>query len=104
MRHWGPIYRAAWIVVVLLVLIGVACMFAPRFRRLSEMQKRKTELAERLRRTEEETIALRSRQERFRTDPAFVEQVAREAGMVKPDETIFRYTNRAAGGAGGALP
>ena len=33
------------------------------------------------------------KQEKFRSDPAFVERTAREMGMVKPNETIFKFTN-----------
>lgn len=44
--------------------------------------------------TEEQTRELKRKQERFSADPAFVERTARESGMAKPNETIFKFTNK----------
>ena len=41
--------------------------------------------------------SLQEKQKRFSTGPAYVERVARETGMVKPDEVVFQYTNTPAG-------
>ena len=40
-----------------------------------------------------------SRQNRFQTDPAYVERTARQIGLVKTNETVFRITNEAPVGA-----
>ena len=37
---------------------------------------------------------LKNRQERFKNDPEFVERTAREMGMLKPNEVVFKFTNK----------
>ena len=36
---------------------------------------------------------LLEKQKRFGSDRAFVERIARESGRIKPDETVFKFTN-----------
>ncbi|NQU41276.1 MAG: septum formation initiator family protein [Lentisphaerae bacterium] len=93
MNKWGTIYRSAWALLIVLFVIGLVGIFLPKCHRLRQLQQRKAELQADNRKTEELTRALLSKQERFSTDPAYIERVARETGMVRPDEIIFQYTN-----------
>jgi cell division protein FtsB len=94
MNPWVAIYRFGWIALVILGLIGLICVFLPKYSTLRAMRTQKIEKEEETRRLEARIAELRSHQEKFLTDPAFVERTAREMGMVKPNETIFKTTNR----------
>ena len=77
--------------IVLAVVIGVR-VFEPK---LEEMRRLEGEL-ERARADVQRTAAqlrdLKAKQERLRTDPQYVEKVAREElGYSKPGETVFRF-------------
>lgn len=80
-------------VLFILFTIGLICVFLPRCHHLRQLQRHKAELQAENRETEALTRALQEKQKRFNTDPAYVERVARETGMVKPDEVVFQYTN-----------
>jgi len=90
MDYWRVIYKFAWILLIVIVPVGIGCMFAPRCSNLRFLHQKRAAIAEENRRTEETTRELRARQERFLSDPLFVERVAREAGMVKSNEVVFR--------------
>jgi cell division protein FtsB len=79
-------------------------VFVPRCNRLNALQRRKAALESKNRALEMETRELRTKQERFLTDPGFVEHTARETGMVKPGETVFRFTNDPNAVTAGARP
>jgi cell division protein FtsB len=81
------------VVLFILFTIGLICIFLPRCHHLRQLQQRKAELQAENRETEAMTRALQAKQKRFSTDPAYVERVARETGMVKPDEVVFQYTD-----------
>jgi len=93
MNHWLIIYRLAVGLLVVLFIVGVACVFLPQCNRLRELQRERIALQEDNRRTEALTRELRIKQEKFDTDPAFVVRTARETGRVMPNETVFKLTN-----------
>jgi cell division protein FtsB len=92
MDYWRIIYRCAWVLLIIVVPIGIGCMFVPRCSSLRHLHQKRAELAEENSRIEDATRELRARQERFLSDPLFVERVAREAGMVKSNEIVFRIS------------
>lgn len=85
------IYKFAWGLLILLCMIGLACIFVPKCQSLRALHRRKLALQEENRRAEGLIRDLRVNQERFAADSSFVERVAREGGMVKPDETVFKF-------------
>ena len=94
MNVWVLIYRIGWIALAVLIIIGVGSMFWPQIRQHQELQKREAALAEDIRLEEEMIKHLREQQERLRSDPRFVEKIAREElGYAKPDETIFKFVD-----------
>jgi len=92
-NYWTMTYRFAWLVLVLLVVIGLACVFIPKFREMNDLRQRRDDLQREGRATEAATRELRVKRERFSSDPRYVERVAKEAGMVKPGEIVFKFTN-----------
>lgn len=93
MNYWLIIYRFAVAIIVVLCLIGVMFMFLPKCYRISKLQQTKTQLENENKQRETDTRELRIKQERFTSDPAFVQRTAREVGMVKPHEVVFRFSN-----------
>ena len=91
MSHWTWIYRFLWIALGVLILAGMGFMFGPLIQQDRAYQSRESALRERIRADEERIRTLRMKQERFETDPAFVERIAHDLGLAKPDETIFRF-------------
>ena len=91
MNIWVLLYKFAWIVVVVACVIGVVCVFIPKAHSYRELQKRKVDLEENNARMEARARQLEMNQQRFRSDPDFVERIAREQGRAKPGETIFRF-------------
>lgn len=99
MNFWVMLYRFAWIIVIVCCVIAVICVFVPRAHTQQELQRRKRSLEDNNARLESRIRQLDEKQQRFRTDPEFVERIAREQGMAKPGETIFRFpsTNKVSG-------
>ncbi len=94
MNIWLVIYRVSCAAFAVIVIIAVVSIFLPRIRENEERQKRAAVLEEENRAKAEMTEELRDRQEQFRSDPRYVERIAREKlGKAKPGEVIFRFTD-----------
>jgi cell division protein FtsB len=91
-NQWVVIYRLAWGVLLVLFVIGLICVFLPRYEHFRALQRRKAELVDNNRTTRAAAQQLKENQVKFQTDPAFVERTAREAGMVKPGEKVFKFS------------
>jgi cell division protein FtsB len=93
---WRIIYRVALVLLAMVVPVGIACFFLPKCDRLRVLQSQKTVLEDENQRIEALTRELRAKQERFATDTNFVERTAREVGMAKSNEIVFRFTTPSA--------
>lgn len=93
MTGWNLVLRIVTGVVIALAIVGLVFLFLPRANQVRELQGRKADLETDNRATEQRIKDLKSQQEKFNSDPAFVERTARETGLIKPDETVFRMTN-----------
>lgn len=77
--------------VLLIILIGGTLMMCPDFRRSQSLKRQNAELQERIEAKKAEIEKLLENQRRFRTDPDFVESIARQNHRVFPGELIFIY-------------
>ena len=93
MNYWVTMYRFAWGVLIVLCAIGLACVFVPKCRSLQDLHQEKVVLEEENSGAEGRIKDLRVKRERFASDPLFVERTARESGMVKPHETVFKFSS-----------
>lgn len=93
MNIWSIIYRFSWGLLALLIVIGFILIFTPKARKLAELQRVKAELELRNAERTEQIRDLQERQERFVSDPEYVEHTAREAGLVSPGEIVYKFTN-----------
>ena len=94
MSPWLIIYRSAWGLLLVLILIGLVFLFLPKCHSIRALQDKRGALEEEAREIAEDTRALQERRERFQSDPVFVERVAREAGMVRQNEVVFKFSPR----------
>lgn len=99
MSYWIKIYRIAWCVLALIALVTLVFLFLPKVRKYRELQGERVEKREQNSEKKEAIQDLRTKQEKFRNDPGFIEHTARGIGMAKSDETIFRFTNSGAASA-----
>ena len=90
---WDNVYRFVWLVIALIFAIVLVMAFVPRCRRLTELKKRRADLQEQIRLQEIVTQEMREKQNEFTKDPGYVERVAKEAGMIRPDEVVFKASN-----------
>jgi cell division protein FtsB len=81
----GPVVRAA--VILLLLLLVTAGVQS--WRDLTEARELKSSLEERIAATEESIVILRDRTQRIESDPAILEQLAREElGWVRDSDIV----------------
>lgn len=85
------VYRIAGIIALIIFAIGAICLFVPKYREYAGLQKKRDIMVEQNREKSEQIKALKEKQERFTTEPAFVERTARKAGMVTKDEIVYKF-------------
>jgi len=93
MSIWNIIYRFTWVVLTAMILVAFGVMFWPLVMEHRELQRKETELRDSIRVDELRIRELKLKQERFANDPAFVERIAHEIGLARPNETIFRFVD-----------
>ena len=93
MSFWVTVYRFSWGVLGILLFVGVLCIFLPQYNRYQQLEQKEAQLQEEIRREESLLNEYQLRQKRFRTEPQFVERVAHDMGMAKPDEVLFKFTD-----------
>jgi len=96
MSYWSVIWRFTWVVTAVLLVIGLVTLFMPKCRSFQDLQSRRLNLTEENGKLRGQIHELEQNQQRFKTDPEFVERLAREQGRVKPGETLYKVagTNR----------
>lgn len=91
MNIWQDIYKTALMALVVLILLGMALLLAPKIRRQYTYQDKIDQLEEDIRQQSEYLNKLRVNQERFKSDPEFVERVAHEKGRARTNEVLFTF-------------
>jgi len=93
MDYWRTIYRFSWMLLALLAVIGIVCIFAPKCHNITSLQNTKATLERQNREKELGIAEVKTKRDRFTSDPAFVERTARDIGMIKPGEVMYKFTN-----------
>ncbi|MFC1498712.1 septum formation initiator family protein [Verrucomicrobiota bacterium] len=94
MRLWVTICRSGIVILAVLFVIAVICFFMPKCNKLRQMHEQKIEDRKEIKEMETKITRVTKNRERFKNDPTFVEHTAREIGKVKPNETVFIFTNK----------
>jgi cell division protein FtsB len=96
MNLWVAIYRLAWGLLGLLLLVLLGYAYYPPVRKFDELRRREAKLDEDIRFEEQREKHLKAKQEKLLNDPRFVEKIAREQlGLAKPGEVIFKVSESA---------
>ena len=104
MNIWALIYRIACITLAVLVAAGFAAAFYPKIRQTRELQRNEQRLAQEIAIDKDLVQLLKSKSEKLKNDPRFLERVAREElGLAKPGETVFKFVDEPATNPGAGL-
>ena len=77
--------------ILLLIVVGGLVMMYPDYRRAESLKRKNAELQQTIDRKKAEIDELKENQRRFRTDPDFVELIARQNRRVFPGELVFTF-------------
>jgi hypothetical protein len=82
--------------IIVVLLIGLICVFLPQYAKYREMQQKELHLKREMVAQEAALKQYQQLQAKFPSDPRFVERMAREAGMVRTNEAVCRLATNAA--------
>jgi len=91
MNIWKLIYRFSWFLLIALAFIGLIFIFTPKLNRYSRLQNTRCSLEDKNTEKTADIKDFKIKQERFTSEPEFVERTAREAGMVTTDEIVYKF-------------
>ena len=94
--NWNLVYRASWVALVIVLVVGAVVAARPKWQQYREYQRRQSRLEADARLQEEMLHTLKEKQQRFHDDPVFLEQIAHDLGLAKPGEVIIRFPDPAA--------
>jgi Tfp pilus assembly protein PilN len=83
--------KTTFITAVVLGLTGAVLFFLPKYHELKDREAQCDEMQRRIDAKQQEIKTIRVHQQRLQTDPAFVEQVARQSRRIRPNELVFVY-------------
>jgi cell division protein FtsB len=91
MRYWHMITRLIWIPIALIGVVAVISWGMPKCQEYQRLQNSRMALDEENNHLESNIRQLETKHKRFAYDKDFVERTARELGMAKPGETIYKF-------------
>jgi cell division protein FtsB len=90
-KYWNLINRIVLVAIVAMAAVGVVLAFAPKVRQMQDYQVTRDTLQHRIEVTVADEKELKGKQQRFLSDPSYVEKVAHEVGYARKDEIIFHF-------------
>jgi cell division protein FtsB len=90
-KYWNLINRIVLAAVVVMAIVGVVLAFAPKVQQMQDYQNTRDTLQQRIDITLSAEKELKEKQQRFLTDPSYVEKVAHEVGYARKDEMIYHF-------------
>ncbi len=81
-----------WLVAITAIALAIGTIFWPQFMKYEELKRSEKSLELRIDSEQVKNTKLRQEEHSMRTDPDYVEKVAREKlGLVKPGEMIYKF-------------
>ena len=90
------IKRTTLIVAMVLVLVAGAVTIFPKYYQMKGLDRQRNELMRRVDYKNHQLKLLKDKQQRFKTDPEYVERVARMNRRVREGELVFVFDAEAA--------
>jgi cell division protein FtsB len=90
-KYWNLINRIVLMAVVAMAIVGIVLAFAPKVKQMQSYQDTRDALQQRIDITVSAEKELKEKQQRFLTDPSYVEKVAHEVGYARKDEMIYHF-------------
>lgn len=87
----GRILHFFTLVILAVIVVGGLSVAYPRWRQRESLQRQDAELRRQIEAKNLEIAQLKENQRRFRTDPDFVEAIARRNRRVFPGELVFIF-------------
>ena len=101
-KYWNLINRIVLIAVVAMAVVGIVLAFTPKVKQMQTYQNTRDTLRQRIEVTVASEKELKEKQQRFLTDPSYVEKVAHEVGYARKDEMIYHFPEET--GSNGSRP
>jgi len=85
------ITRTTLIIALVLVVTAGLVTIPPKVAQLRGMERQRNDLLRRIDHKNVEIKVLKEKQQRFKSDPEFVEHIARQNKRVRPGELVFVF-------------
>jgi cell division protein FtsB len=85
------ITRTTVITALVLVLASGLFIITPKVAQMRRLEGQRSELLRKIDHKNSEIKLLKEKQQRFKTDPEFVEHIARQNKRVRPGELVFVF-------------
>ena len=85
------ITKTTLVVAFVLVVTAGVVMITPKFSQMRGLERERNELLRRIDHKNYEIKVLKDKQQRFKTEPEFVEHIARQNKRVRPGELVFVF-------------
>lgn len=90
MNNFGTIFTRLGLGLVWVSLITSGILFLPpKLRQMYELEAQRNERSRSIDYKKSEIEALKIKQQRFSSDPDFIEYIARQGRLIHPNEVIF---------------
>jgi cell division protein FtsB len=90
-KYWNLINRIVLIAVVAMAIVGIVLAFTPKVKQMQAYQNTRDTLQQRIEVTVTAEKELKEKQQRFLSDPSYVERVAHEVGYARKGEIIYHF-------------
>ena len=90
-KYWNLINRIVLVAISMMAVVGIVLAFTPKVKQIQAYQNTRDTLQQRIDITVTAERDLKVKQQRFRTDPSYVERVAHEVGYARKGELIYHF-------------
>jgi hypothetical protein len=96
-KYWNLINRIVLAGIGVMAVAGIVLAFAPKVKQMQAYQETRDSLQQRIEIAVASEKELKDKQQRFLTDPVYVERVAHAVGYAHRDETIYHFPEETGG-------
>ncbi len=85
------ITRTTLITALACIIVAALMMIPPKLTQYRRLEQQRNEMLRRIEHKKVEIKTLKEKQQRFKTEPEFVEAIARQNRRVRPGELVFVF-------------